>query len=281
MLALWGVAWMIPSVIVLVWSQADRAELVLALLGFTGPLFMLAVYVLMQHVQCVVAEKTQALEAEEERLQIALSIAEEGRRAAEEESMTDPLTGLFNRRGANLIPKILGAQNRCKCGDCNMAPVTQVAVACIDLDGFKPVNDALGHAQGDSVICLCATLLRQFFGRASDIVIRLGGDEFLVVVAIRNPSDIESIISRLETFRQEFERDFKRLLTSIRKRDESGPALTVTVSSGVYRRCLPSNRVISQDFVDQIIRVADNQMYRAKKAGGNQILVATEAESIE
>jgi diguanylate cyclase (GGDEF)-like protein len=85
---------------------------------------------------------------------------------------TDPLTGLLNRRaiGARLDREIAEA-----------ASDTGFAVALLDLDGFKPVNDRHGHATGDILLCEVADRLRRAGGDQA-VVARLGGDEFAILV---------------------------------------------------------------------------------------------------
>jgi diguanylate cyclase (GGDEF)-like protein len=86
---------------------------------------------------------------------------------------TDPLTGVFNRRGFEReLTRTLAYIDRYW---------TRAALLYADLDGFKPVNDAHGHAAGDAILqAVAATLTRNV--RASDTVARLGGDEFAVIL---------------------------------------------------------------------------------------------------
>lgn len=88
-------------------------------------------------------------------------------------SQTDPLTGLLNRRGLQLGLDPLVAASR---------PGHLTAVYLLDLDGFKPVNDRMGHDAGDELLVQLGTRLRQAV-RGTDLVSRLGGDEFVVVAA--------------------------------------------------------------------------------------------------
>ncbi|MGE0798385.1 MAG: diguanylate cyclase [Lautropia sp.] len=86
---------------------------------------------------------------------------------------TDPLTGIPNRRGLLAALEALLAQAR---------PDAMLAVFVIDLDGFKGINDRLGHEAGDETLVIVSQRLRGAI-RSGDIVARLGGDEFVVVVA--------------------------------------------------------------------------------------------------
>ncbi|MFG6466711.1 diguanylate cyclase domain-containing protein [Roseateles sp. BYS87W] len=93
----------------------------------------------------------------------------------------DGLTQLKNRAAgqATLERLVVDAQAR-------GAPL---CVACIDLDGFKQINDTLGHASGDEVLVACAERMRVAVRRSSDLVARLGGDEFLVALRDVGPGD--------------------------------------------------------------------------------------------
>jgi diguanylate cyclase (GGDEF)-like protein len=89
-------------------------------------------------------------------------------------SLTDELTGLYNRRGllaaASVLNKTVARQRKC------------VTLAFIDLDGMKAINDSFGHEAGDQALIDTAWLMRETF-RTSDLLARLGGDEFAVLAA--------------------------------------------------------------------------------------------------
>ncbi len=91
----------------------------------------------------------------------------------EETSLTDPLTGLRNRR---FLEQSIGADL-----DLSARGHGDLVVLLIDLDHFKSVNDTYGHAAGDAVLAELARLLQQTF-RSSDYVVRWGGEEFLIVI---------------------------------------------------------------------------------------------------
>jgi diguanylate cyclase (GGDEF)-like protein len=122
------------------------------------------------------------------------------------QALTDPLTGLRNRRGLELGAATLLASR----------PDSRLQLVYLDLDGFKAVNDRLGHAEGDRALAALADVLRATF-RAADVVGRVGGDEFIVIVA--PGSDAEMAARRLQ----------ERLATW---RDDAG-RLTLCASVGV------------------------------------------------
>lgn len=110
---------------------------------------------------------------------------QQARREAEERSVTDPLTGLANRRAFELA---LGQRLQ------RASPFT---LAIMDLDRFKHVNDTLGHGAGDQVLVRVADILRNSVRRA-DLVARLGGDEFVLLLAdCVSPTALDARLNRL------------------------------------------------------------------------------------
>lgn len=87
-------------------------------------------------------------------------------------SLTDPLTGLGNRRHMEVV--MAHAWAAARRGE-------PLVVMALDLDGFKEINDAQGHDAGDAILCAVASALRAE-ARGSDVVVRYGGDEFLVIL---------------------------------------------------------------------------------------------------
>lgn len=102
-------------------------------------------------------------------------------------SITDELTGAYNLRGLNLHGKQLLLEAK-RSG-------TSLSLLFIDVDGLKNVNDSLGHDVGSKLLCDVATLLHENF-RESDIVSRVGGDEFVIIV-YGSEDDVVSAINRL------------------------------------------------------------------------------------
>jgi two-component system cell cycle response regulator len=106
-------------------------------------------------------------------------------------SLTDELTGLYNRRGF----MALAEQHR------HWSRRTQrpFLLLFLDVDQLKAINDRFGHAAGDAALCEAARLIRSFF-RASDIVARVGGDEFAVLMIDATQEHGDRIAKRLEAF---------------------------------------------------------------------------------
>ena len=163
--------------------------------------------------------------------------------ALEMRASTDPLTGCLNRSAT--LAQIQDLLDR---GDGG------TAVIFVDLDGFKPVNDDLGHAAGDDVLVQVAARLRDSV-RSSDAVGRLGGDEFVVVC----PS-VTSAEHALEVAGQISARAFDQPL------DVAGAALAQRASLGVAWSDRPGSDAL--DLVQQ----ADAAMYQAKREGNSPVL---------
>ncbi len=107
----------------------------------------------------------------------------------EELSLTDPLTGLTNRRGfLSIGKKLMLVFER---------EVQSAAVVFIDLNDLKKTNDSLGHEVGDQMICEFAQVLRETF-RQADLIARMGGDEFALLAANLEPDHEQALTARLE-----------------------------------------------------------------------------------
>jgi diguanylate cyclase (GGDEF)-like protein/PAS domain S-box-containing protein len=103
------------------------------------------------------------------------------------EAMHDPLTGLLNRRGFDMVTKAALTAG---------APGDTHAIVVLDLNHFKPMNDLYGHNAGDRYLCALADLLRNGV-RRGDEVARLGGDEFVVFLTKCDESDAERLATKL------------------------------------------------------------------------------------
>lgn len=159
----------------------------------------------------------------------------------------DALTGLPNR--VLLADRLNHAMARARRGD------RQLALAYIDLDGFKEVNDGYGHQAGDHLLVVLAERMRATL-RESDTVARLGGDEFVTVLA--DQSDQAASIALVQ-----------RMLEALNAPvPYQGESLEVSASIGLA--FFPQQA--SMD-ADQFLRQADQAMYRAKLSGKNRFHV--------
>ncbi|MFM0741602.1 EAL domain-containing protein [Paraburkholderia xenovorans] len=157
----------------------------------------------------------------------------------------DPLTGLYNRAYLTERMRDLFTPDGSASGEC-----ARVAVLFLDLDGFKKVNDTAGHEAGDALLCSVAERLSACIGRG-DMLARVGGDEFVIVVSGHEDTDHLTALAR-------------RLLDMIAVPfAAAGNEYYLGASIGIS--VFPED---GQD-VPTLIRNADSAMYYAKQCGRN------------
>lgn len=171
--------------------------------------------------------------------------------AAERLASADPLTGLLNRRGLELTLSALFEQRRA-----NQDVTSSFAVLVIDLDGFKAVNDTQGHEAGDFVLRWVAAVLERTV-RRSDVVARMGGDEFVVVLT--GVVDEHAAIAIGDT-----------IVQAVSKPVDVPPGVRVSVGASIGLALVSS---ADQDG-PSILRRADAAMYGAKQSGKGRLQVA-------
>jgi diguanylate cyclase (GGDEF)-like protein len=169
---------------------------------------------------------------------------------AQARAATDPLTGLGNRRLVEDALARLVAQSR-RTGE-------RFAVAVVDLDRFKPVNDTHGHAAGDALLVAIAGVL-DHVTREYDVVGRHGGDEFIVLLAGLDAHDALAVMDRCRV-----------AVAALRVGD---PPVGVTASIGVA----PAPADGGCD-AGSLVRAADHAVYVAKARGGNCVVADTSTD---
>ncbi|MGF9565499.1 GGDEF domain-containing protein [Neorhizobium sp. JUb45] len=157
------------------------------------------------------------------------------------EAMTDPLTGLLNRRA---VFEKFGAVDLDQ----------STAVIVFDIDRFKSINDQHGHAAGDIVIRAFAQEMK--VKAEKDSVARLGGEEFVVVIKNVLPGRAERIAERIR-------RGFAERMIDI-----GGKTVSCTASAGIAFGTKEGRNF------DTVLNLADGALYEAKRAGRNRIAVA-------
>lgn len=158
----------------------------------------------------------------------------------QQDAMCDGLTGLLNRRGLEAQARTLWGPGQ------NDGPLS---LAVIDADHFKRINDDCGHATGDAVLKQLGQLLQQDI-RASDVLARMGGEEFVLVLPDRTLDEAQRICERV------------RQRVAEGNWQQCGSHLPVSISIGLSQR-QPG------DDLETLLRRADQLMYAAKTAGRN------------
>jgi diguanylate cyclase (GGDEF)-like protein len=236
-------------------AEAPAPSMAIAVLYFlTGISFGLCALVLAMHGQMVLGK---APDSWAEDLNLIVSIAgitgigalclalNQSRlaRSHRQDALTDPLTGLMNRRA--LFKQV---------GD---APVDRfTGVLIFDLDRFKGVNDQFGHSIGDEVLRRFAEVMAECL-RGNDICARLGGEEFAAVL-LRTTTD------RAHQVAERIRKGFAELVIET---DKGSLQCTVSVGIAFPTTDLPS--------FEQVLGDADRALYRAKNSGRNRVATAS------
>lgn len=159
-----------------------------------------------------------------------------------EQATTDGLTKLMNRRAFESILNFEITRKK-RYGE-------MFSIALLDLDGFKELNDLMGHKVGDNVLRLVADIFRDNI-RESDVIARLGGDEFVILMLNTSTIDCRTICNKL--------------CTSVANRmKDAGFPLTVSIGAITFKT--------SPSSAENAIVQADAAMYEAKKNGKNCVV---------
>ena len=171
-------------------------------------------------------------------------------RAMEEAELLDPLTGLLNHR------HFLGEAQREMTRAIRYRHTSSVLL--LDVDDFKRINDTFGRRAGDMALGRLAAVLRQSV-RDHDMVGRLGGEEFAVLLPETTAAHSEPLAERL------------RVEIEGLKLSAEGRAFSLTVSIGVSEFCA------EDETLDPVLRRADAALYEAKLGGRNRVVVGASA----
>lgn len=216
----------IPGYAAFAWLETsapvEPSDFVVAGLLFLGAFFVLSVAILSRHTA-------------EDMLRIA---------ALEQNGFADDLTGLLNRRYLSL------------CAPNEVARALRYGVdlslIMIDIDRFKRVNDRYGHLAGDEVLrALAATIARDV--RGSDIAVRYGGEELLVIAT---DTDIGGALCLAERLRVK--------IGALPHLVANGEEMHISVSMGVAA-------LRGSDTIDALVKRADDALYRVKRGGRNRV----------
>jgi len=203
------------------------------------------------HVSCSIAPLSNTDGANTGAIAIARDISElrQIQLALEFQATCDPLTALPNRR---IFREQIGSAMARAQRTGNLG-----AILIVDLDNFKDVNDALGHTVGDDLLKSVGTCIK-FCLRETDLVARIGGDEFGVLVEhLARPEDVHFLTTKLLA-----------AIASPQQLDGGEIAVTCSIGAAIY----PGS---SHD-ASSLLRNADTAMYRAKEAGRNNYQISTD-----
>jgi diguanylate cyclase (GGDEF)-like protein len=161
----------------------------------------------------------------------------------EELVLRDPLTGAHNRRALDVeLARRLSTES---------SEVPSGALVLFDIDHFKDLNDSLGHDVGDDVLRHLVAKWRERL-RRSDVLVRIGGDEFVVLLGDSDPESVEAVARDLLTIAD------GAILTV------TGVASSVSAGMALFR---------PEENAAQLLRRADDALYLAKRAGRGRLVV--------
>lgn len=163
-------------------------------------------------------------------------------------SITDPLTGLYNRR--YFIEQIELEFKRAKRYN------RDLSLLMLDIDHFKSVNDNYGHQVGDIVLRKISSIIINQL-RDSDLAFRYGGEEFMVILPETKPDDAVNVAKRMKQEIMETEHSYRNI------------AFKVTASIGIVSI---KDMLGKFETVDDIIKKVDDNLYKAKNSGRNTII---------
>ena len=170
--------------------------------------------------------------------------------------MFDPLTGLHNRRYG--LAQLTAIADRAR------AERADFAVMVLDLDRFKAVNDTWGHASGDAVLVEVAARLAANL-RVSDLLARIGGEEFLVALPATSRAEAQEVAERL-----------CRAVDGVPVPLAGGLSLMITISIGLVVAGHQHTR-LGDEPVSVLIDAADRALMKSKESGRNQVTISQRA----
>jgi|GEM_PF-4369920 len=174
-------------------------------------------------------------------------------------TMIDPLMEIYNRRFFDFeLPKIMESRQ-------------PQALAIIDIDDFKPINDTFGHVTGDKVLRKLAKILKDKI-RNSDHLIRYGGEEIAIIFNLSNEKDkattlaekLAGIQNLLEIVRGLIESELATALSDEERKNR--PVITASIGLTIFNRQTEPNLTL-----EQLTDRADQAMYASKDAGKNRV----------
>ena len=144
---------------------------------------------------------------------------------------------------------------------------TNLSMAILDIDKFKSINDNYGHQVGDSMLAKFAVDLGNILMRGQDIIARYGGDEFVIILPDTDKQNAVNVMEKLRNY-------FKSKTYNF----ENNISISITVSSGVssvkhpLKLKITDNNSAASDILNELLKVADENLYRAKDLGRDRVV---------
>ncbi len=192
--------------------------------------------------------KTRQLEGELDRSAAEIRSLRQGLETFKREAMTDPLTGLFNRRAFD--------EKLRQAATVAMETESELCLFLSDIDNFKHLNDSWGHQVGDAVMQLIANCLKETL-RPADTAARFGGDEYAAILPGLSIAEAQAVAEKTR------ELVGRKMLKDVKT---GTPIGRLSVSIGVARYVLSEQ-------LDELVRRADQALYTAKQNGRNRVVV--------
>lgn len=180
----------------------------------------------------------------------------DARQRLERLSTEDALTGAYNRRYFDQALRTELQRATRLCRDNDLVPSTaQLSLLLLDVDHFKKYNDKFGHPAGDACLQAIVTAIRSASLRPADVVARYGGEEFAVILPNSDMAGAAAVAERVRA---------SVVQAGLESAAPDNPVVTVSIGAAVA----VDPRIVS---AEQLIQVADDALYRAKRQGRNRV----------
>jgi diguanylate cyclase len=191
----------------------------------------------------IAAERQKVFEGTLQNFNHRVQLLERQLTMTREEATLDPLTRITNRGGFDRA-----------CRQWLTTETAQFVLAMVDVDNFKRINDVHGHGLGDRALTVVAQTLKNSVRQDRDVVARIGGDEFAMLISDLTLAQAESRLGMLASS-----------LAAANLETSSGAALTLTLSCGLAEHA-------AGDTVESLMERADRALYEAKHLGKNRVV---------
>jgi len=199
----------------------------------------------------ILKEEIKTLKDDSLSLKEENELLRDGMKLLKKTTIVDSLTGVFNRHYFDTnIASFFSRQERNE---------KTLAIIYIDLDNFKTANDSYGHAMGDEILIRVSSIFRETI-RECDVVIRLGGDEFIIIATnVENEETLRSLTNRLN-------QKISQMII-----EDCNVKITLSIGVCIVKKDAEGRSLYTPE---QATELADQAMYKSKKGGRNQTTFA-------